>query len=110
MLGLFNWFRGRGTVKMSEEEEELWLRALAVVPILQGLTESEQQTLISLGRQLLKRKTLTQLGVTLSERQQAILALQAALPILHLGVDWYRGFHEIIIIPEPVTRRQEVQD
>ncbi|QWL57821.1 zinc-dependent peptidase [Aeromonas jandaei] len=110
MLGLFNWFRGRGSVKMSEEEEELWLRALAVVPILQGLTGSEQQTLISLGRQLLKRKTLTQLGVTLSERQQAILALQAALPILHLGVDWYRGFHEIIIIPEPVTRRQEVQD
>ncbi|HHW4399799.1 TPA: zinc-dependent peptidase [Aeromonas hydrophila] len=107
---MFNWFRGRGTVKMSEEEEQLWLRALAVVPILQGLTESEQQTLISLGRQLLKRKTLTQLGVTLSERQRAILALQAALPILHLGIDWYRGFHEIIIIPEPVTRRQEVQD
>ena len=40
MLGLFNWFRGRGTVKMSEEEEELWLRALAVVPILQGLIGS----------------------------------------------------------------------
>ena len=32
------------------------------------------------------------------------------LPILHLGLEWYRGFHEVIIIPEPVTRRQEVHD
>ncbi len=39
-----------------------------------------------------------------------MLALQAALPILHLGLDWYRGFHEIILIPEPVVRRQQVQD
>ena len=39
-----------------------------------------------------------------------MLALQAVLPILHLGLEWYRGFHEVIIIPEPVTRRQEVHD
>ncbi len=29
---------------------------------------------------------------------------------MHLGLDWYRGFHEIILIPEPVVRRQQVQD
>ncbi|MGY3917268.1 zinc-dependent peptidase [Aeromonas australiensis] len=95
---------------MSEDELALWRQALAAVPILQGLNEAEQTTLIGLGQQLLKRKTLTLIGVALSRRQQAVLALQAALPILHLGLDWYRGFHEIIIIPEPVTRRQEVQD
>ncbi|HDO1381917.1 TPA: zinc-dependent peptidase [Aeromonas veronii] len=110
MLGWFKWLGGRPQTSMSEDELALWRQALAAVPILQGLSDTEQTTLIGLGQQLLKRKTLTLIGVELSPRQQAVLALQAALPILHLGIDWYRGFHEVIIIPEPVTRRQEVQD
>ena len=87
-----------------------WQQALAAVPILQGFSRDEEQQLIELARHFLSRKTLTQLGVELSPRQQGVLALQAVLPILHLGLEWYRGFHEVIIIPEPVTRRQEVQD
>ena len=87
-----------------------WQQALAAVPILQGFTHSDQLRLVALAQQFLARKTLTQIGVELTPRQQAVLALQAVLPILHLGLDWYRGFHEIILIPEPVTRRQEVQD
>ena len=87
-----------------------WQQALAAVPILQGFSQDEEQQLIELARHFLSRKTLTQLGVELSPRQQGVLALQAVLPILHLGLEWYRGFHEVIIIPEPVTRRQEVQD
>jgi len=91
-------------------EEQEWREALAAVPILQGLEEEEAQRLMELARHFLSRKTLTQIGVELTPRQQGVLALQAVLPILHLGFDWYRGFHEVIIIPEPVTRRQEVQD
>ncbi|MEG0010076.1 MAG: zinc-dependent peptidase [Aeromonas sp.] len=87
-----------------------WQQALAAVPILQGFSQGEERRLIELAKQFLARKTLTQIGVELTPRQQAVLALQAVLPILHLGLDWYRGFHEVIIIPEPVTRRQEVQD
>lgn len=87
-----------------------WQQALAAIPILQGFTPAEKQRLTALATQFLARKTLTQIGVELTARQQAVLALQAVLPILHLGIDWYRGFHEVIIIPEPVTRRQEVQD
>lgn len=106
----FKWLRGRSRTPMGDDEMALWRQALAAVPILQGLGEREQTTLIGLGQLLLKRKTLTQIGVDLGERQRAVLALQAALPILHLGLEWYRGFHEIILIPEPVIRRQEVED
>lgn len=100
---------------MSRQEESApraleWQQALAVVPILQGFSKDDQLRLVALAQQFLARKTLTQLGVELTSRQQAVLALQAVLPILHLGLDWYRGFHEIILIPEPVVRRQEVQD
>ena len=72
---------------------------------LAGLEEEEAQRLMELARHFLSRKTLTQIGVELTPRQQGVLALQAVLPVLHLGFDWYRGFHEVIIIPEPVTRR-----
>lgn len=102
---------GRPSATRSNIPQALeWQQALAAVPILQGFSEDEQRQLIALARQFLARKTLTQLGVELTARQQAVLALQAVLPILHLGLEWYRGFHEVIIIPEPVTRRQEVQD
>ncbi|WP_417607065.1 zinc-dependent peptidase [Oceanimonas baumannii] len=87
-----------------------WNEALNGLPILQGLEAPEQQTLCELAQALLARKTLTQLGVSLSPLQQASLALQAVLPVLHLGLDWYAGFHEIILIPEPVTRHETVQD
>ncbi|WMC09999.1 zinc-dependent peptidase [Oceanimonas pelagia] len=105
-MGWFDWLTRQRLRSLSLP----WQQALAALPILQGLSEPEQQRLCELAQALLARKTLTQLGVALSPLQQAGLALQAALPILHLGLDWYAGFHEIIIIPEPVTRRESVQD
>ncbi|MFG0831968.1 zinc-dependent peptidase [Aeromonas bivalvium] len=89
---------------------EEWRESLAAIPILQGLSEGEGARLVALAERLLARKSWTLIGVELSERQRRILALQAALPGLALGLEWYRGFHEIIIIPEPVSRRQQVQD
>ena len=56
-----------------------WQQALAAVPILQGFSQDEEQQLIELARHFLPRKTLTQLGVELSPRQQGVLALQAVL-------------------------------
>ncbi len=66
----------------------------------------EEQTLIGLAQQLLARKTLTQLGVTHSPSAGGAGPAGGAAH-LHLGLDWYRGFHEIILIPEPVVRRQQ---
>lgn len=105
-MSWFDWL----TLKRAPVTPLPWHEALAALPILQGLNEAEQQRLSELARALLARKTLTQLGVTLSPQQQAELALQAALPVLNLGLDWYGGFREIILIPEPVTRRENVQD
>ncbi|WP_107853214.1 M90 family metallopeptidase [Oceanimonas marisflavi] len=105
-MGWFDWL----TRKRPSASPLPWQQARQALPILQGLSELEQQRLCELAQALLARKTLTRLGVALTPLQQAGLALQAALPILHLGLDWYAGFHEIIIIPEPVTRRESVQD
>ncbi|WP_458734387.1 M90 family metallopeptidase [Zobellella taiwanensis] len=103
---LRGWFgQGSGTA-----EALPWREVLDQLPILQGLAAEEQERLCELAAQLLARKTLTLLGVELAPEERTALALQAALPILHLDLAWYRGFREIIIIPEPVTRRESVQD
>ncbi|WP_445400620.1 M90 family metallopeptidase [Zobellella sp. An-6] len=103
---LKGWF-GQGS---GEIEALPWREVLTQIPILQGLAESEQARLCELGQALLARKTLTLLGVAFGPADRVALALQAALPILHLDLQWYRGFREIIVIPEPVTRRESVQD
>ena len=114
---LCTWFGAPSQCKAVEDAQssgipmgEEWHGLFAAIPILDGLSDAQQVHLVALARRLLERKTWTLLGVELTERQRCALALQGALPILALSLDWYRGFHEIIIIPEPVSRRQQVQD
>jgi Mlc titration factor MtfA (ptsG expression regulator) len=39
-----------------------------------------------------------------------LIALQACLPILHLGIDWYSGWTTIIIYPAGFAPKREVVD
>lgn len=99
-----------GTRPSPPDDALPWREVLLAIPILQGLDEREQTRLCELAAALLRQKSLTELGVSLSPEDRAALALQAVLPILHLDLQWYRGFHEIILIPEPVVRRETLQD
>jgi Mlc titration factor MtfA (ptsG expression regulator) len=38
-------------------------------------------------------------GLQLTPRIQLTIALQACLPILHLGLDWYAGWVGIVVYP-----------
>jgi hypothetical protein len=38
------------------------------------------------------------------------LALQAALPVLELGLSWYHGWHAVIIYPDEFVPAREVMD
>lgn len=86
-----------------------WLAILRSVPILQGLSCDEEQRLIELARAFLQQKTLTPIGLSLSTPQRAWMALQACLPVLNLGLDWYRNFYEVILLPDVVERQQSVR-
>lgn len=108
---MMNWLQRLLGIRASTPEEPLpWREVLLTIPILQGLDEREQIRLCELAAALLRQKSLTELGVSLGPEDRAALALQAALPILYLDLQWYRGFHEIILIPEPVVRRETLQD
>jgi MtfA peptidase len=91
-----------------------WLVAAAptlALPVFVGLNESENATLHELALQLLADKTLTPVsGAVLDAPTRAAIALQAALPILHLGYPAYRGWREIILYPGEFIPDREVTD
>lgn len=91
-----------------------WRKAVSstlALPLFLGLSESEKNTLRELAEQLLTDKALTPVsGAVLDVSARAAIALQAALPILHLGYPAYRGWREIILYPGEFTPDREITD
>ena len=85
-----------------------WGRLCRQIPLLQGLNGDELEQLQRMALQFLRQKSITPLGVRPRPEQLAAMALQACLPILYLGLDWYRNFYEIILLPAPVERHEEL--
>jgi Mlc titration factor MtfA (ptsG expression regulator) len=71
------------------------------MPLLATLDDDERDRLADLAADFLDRKTVEGAGgLQPDERMQALLALQAALPALHLGLDLYSGWHAVILYPD----------
>lgn len=80
--------------------------------LLDGLSEESAARLGDLALLFLREKRLEPVqGLVLDERQRLILALQASLPVLELGLDWYRGWYAVILYPDEfVTVHENVDD
>ena len=100
------WSRGRPSLPMISDE--VWARQIEAIPILHGLNQNEQSHLIQLAQQFIRSKVITPIGVRPTSAQLAWMALQACLPILYLGLDWYRNFYEIILLPRAVERVEPI--
>ena len=78
----------------------LWRSATARLPFLAGLDESQAARLRDMAVLFLAEKELTPLaGVELSDRDRLSIAIQACLPVLELGLDWYDGWVGILVYP-----------
>lgn len=49
-------------------------------------------------------------GVQLDLRMRLTIAMQACLPILYLGLDWYRSWYAVIVYPDAFVPAREVVD
>jgi Mlc titration factor MtfA (ptsG expression regulator) len=49
-------------------------------------------------------------GAELDASMQLELALQACLPVLELGLEWYRGWHALILYPNEFVPSRELVD
>ena len=111
MIGkLVAWWRQRLGDRL-EITDSLWIEAEARLPFLGHLTADERRHLRQLARELIAVKEWSGAqGLQLTPLLQVTIALQACLPILHLGLDWYAGWVGIVVYPGDFVIPREMMD
>jgi hypothetical protein len=75
--------------------------ALRSVPLLARYSPAEQERLLRLARRFLRKKAIDGArGLAVDDEMRRALAVQACVPILNLGLDWYRDWVQVIVYPE----------
>jgi Mlc titration factor MtfA (ptsG expression regulator) len=78
------------------------------LPLLAGLSNDESRRLRDLALLFLRDKTFEQArDVGLNDEMRLTIALQACLPILNLGLGWYRGWYALILYPDEFVPQRE---
>jgi MtfA peptidase len=81
--------------------EALWGSTLASVPFLARLPADDAMRLRACAEGFLADKQMAAAaGLELTSAMQVNISAQACLPILNLGLDWYRGWNSIVIYPD----------
>ncbi len=108
---LRSWRRKR-VLKRATIDETLWRRVVTRLPFLAGLTDDEARRLRELALLFLHEKELAAVGgLELTDEIRLAIALQACLPILNLGLDFYDGWVGVVVYPgEFRVRRQELDE
>ncbi|MCF4983323.1 zinc-dependent peptidase, partial [Pseudomonas syringae] len=108
----FSHWRRQRTLARHPVAEELWQNVCARLPILDGLSNGQHAQLRDACVLFLHDKHLSALpGVDLDDEQRLFLTAQAQLPLLNLGeLNWYQGFHEIVLYPDDFVSPQRHRD
>jgi len=112
MMGrLFGWLRRRKAERI-EVDDETWARVEEQLPFLDRLCSEDRRRLRHMALQFLAEKQMSGAGgLLLRPEMQLSIALQACLPVLELGLDWYRGWVGIVVYPgDFVIPRQEMDE
>ncbi len=108
----FSHWRRQRRLNKNPVAPELWQQVRHSLPILDGLSAEQDALLLENCVLFLQDKHLSCLpGVELDDQQRLRLAAQAQLPLLNLGdLNWYQGFHELVIYPDDFVSPQRHRD
>lgn len=111
---MFVWLKkwlSRRMLHDSHVAPDQWQRVEAQMPFLGYLDADDRQCLRQLALQFLGEKALHGArDIILSGDDRLAIALQACLPILHLGLDYYDGWAEAIVYPGEFVVPRSVVD
>ena len=98
----------RERARISDTE---WCATVANLPLLDGLNTAELERLRDVATLFLHQKVLEPAGgLELTPEMGPIIAAQACLPVLHLGLDFYQGWSSVILYPEGFLAHHEYTD
>lgn len=111
---MFRWLknlRHASILKHSLISDEEWETAFSGLLFLHRLNRLEKIQLKRLAVLFLHYKSLEGIaGLELSPAMQLDIALQACLPILNLGLDWYDGWVSVGIYPAAFSKNSITRD
>lgn len=91
--------------------DDLWELTLLRLPFLKGLDEADRAELRRLCSLFLDRKQFHGAGgLQVTDDMALMIAAQACLPVLRLGLHLYDGFVGIVVHPDEVVARRSVMD
>ncbi len=104
------WWHNR-IIKRSKLTETAWQKSFSQLPMLQHLTPSDEDRLRNMVILFLYKKSFTGVqGLQINNEMKLLIAQQACLPILNLGIEWYDGWVSIIIYPDSFVPRSDYTD
>ena len=110
MLGFKKW-RRRRILERIRIAESSWQEAFSRWPALRGLSADEVGRLRDLSALFLHEKVIESGGgLALDDEMRVTIAVQACLPILNLGLDWYEGWVSVIVYPAGFIPVREYRD
>lgn len=81
-------------------DEPTWQRTLAGLAFLSSRSAEELARLRALAAEFLAHKAISgAAGIEPDAYMRASIAVQACLPVLNLGLQWYRDFVEVVVYP-----------
>ena len=112
MLAWLRDWRHRRILARTRLDARLWQEVVADLPLLAGLAAEGERRLQALARLFLHDKTLEPVaGLELDQAMRLRIACLAALPVLNLGLDWYRNWYSVIVYPSGfLARRHHVDE
>jgi Mlc titration factor MtfA (ptsG expression regulator) len=91
--------------------DSAWDALVAEHPILRGMTARELIRLRELSSGFNRTVAFEGAdGLRLDESMRAVISLQAALPILCLGLEWYRSWKTVIVVPDVFIEEHSDED
>jgi Mlc titration factor MtfA (ptsG expression regulator) len=109
MISLSEW-RRRRWLRRYPVPDRLWDRSARAIPLIARMERGEVERLRALATVFLREKVfVTAHGLSLSDAMRVRIAALGCVPILHLGLDWYREWKTVIVYPgEFVSPRSRI--
>jgi MtfA peptidase len=100
-MGIFRTIRRNRILKENLLPADTWTWLIRDHPILAGLGDAELAALRQMSTVFVHEKEFEGAdGLELDEGMRQVIAVQACLPILHLGLEWYKNWKSIVVVPD----------
>jgi Mlc titration factor MtfA (ptsG expression regulator) len=106
-MGWLTDWRRRRVLRRHAIDDALWTRATGGLAFLPRSDKLRQLALLFLA----EKEFAGAHGLEVTDEMRVAIAAQACLPVLELGLDWYAGWHGVVVYPGDFrVRRTEVDE